>query len=89
LAWTLEFSEKAIAALAKLDKQASSRIIAYLETRVAPLANPRDVGHALKGNKFGGTWRYLVGDYRVIAEILDQRVSILVVEVGHRREIYR
>jgi mRNA interferase RelE/StbE len=89
LAWTLEFSDKAISALATLDKQTSLRIIAYLETRAAPLANPRDLGHALKGSKYGGMWRYRVGDCRVIAEILDQRVSILVIEIGHRREIYR
>ena len=64
------------------------RIRDYLERRVAVLDDPRELGEPLKGN-FAGLWRYRVGDYRVIAQIQDDRLVVLVVRVGHRREIYR
>jgi mRNA interferase RelE/StbE len=64
-------------------------IVAYLEERVSPREDPRSVGKALLGKKYTEQWRYRVGDYRIIAEIKDETVTILVVEIGHRREVYR
>lgn len=61
----------------------------YLEDRVATSQNPRDLGKAMVGKKFENMWRYRVGDYRVLVEIKQEVVTILVVEIGHQREIYR
>jgi mRNA interferase RelE/StbE len=54
-----------------------------------PLEDPRSIGQALKGTRFGEFWKYRVGDYRVIAHIEDDRLRILVVRIGNRREVYR
>lgn len=89
MAWAIEIDAKAKKQLAKLGKPAAQRIIAYLENRVAPLANARDAGLAMQGTEFAHLWRYKVGDYRIICEIEDQKLIVLVIEVGHRREIYR
>lgn len=89
LAWRIEFDDAALKELAKLDKPIARRILAFLRERVAVLEDPRSVGEALKGSKLGEFWKYRVGDYRVIANIEDGAVRILVLKVGNRREIYR
>jgi mRNA interferase RelE/StbE len=88
LAWRIEFVPAAAKELKKLGKAEAARIIATLETRIATLDDPRAVGSALTG-ELGGLWRWRIGDYRVIACIEDERVTILVVRVAHRREAYR
>ncbi len=67
----------------------SARIVDYLSERVAPLKNPRELGKAMVGKKYEDTWRYRIGDYRVLAEIKEHKVTIVIVEAGRRREIYR
>ena len=89
MAWRIEFDDAALKELAKLDKPTARRILAFLRERVAVLDDPRSVGEALKGSKLGAFWKYRVGDYRVIANIEDGAVRILVLKVGNRREIYR
>ena len=89
MAWTLEFSKRALSALKKMDRLNAARIVDYLEDRVAPLKDPRDLGVAMVGKEFENMWRYRVGDYRVLVEIKEDVVTILVVEIGHRREVYR
>lgn len=89
MAWRIEFTETAFRQLGKLDNTITSRITKFLRTRVAPLANPRSVGQALKGERLGEFWKYRIGDYRLICKIEDDRLLILIVSVGHRREIYR
>lgn len=89
MAWTIEIDAKAKKQLAKLGKPAAQRVITYLENRIAPLENARDAGLAMQGTEFAHLWRTKVGDYRIICEIKDQKLIVLVVEVGHRREIYR
>ena len=88
MAWTIEFVPAAAKELKKLGKTEAGRIIATLETRIAPLDDPRALGSALTG-ELGGLWRWRIGDYRVVARIVDERITILVVRVGHRREVYR
>jgi mRNA interferase RelE/StbE len=61
----------------------------FLHERVAKLDDPRSIGEALKGSKLGELWKYRVGDYRIIADIRDGVMCILVVRIGNRREIYR
>lgn len=89
LAWRIEFEDAALKELAKLDKPVARRILAFLRERVAQLDDPRSVGEALKGSKLGEFWKYRVGDYRVIANIEDGALRILVLKVGNRREVYR
>jgi mRNA interferase RelE/StbE len=88
LAWKIEFSETAKRTLKKLDKQTAQRILNYLDSRVAPSQDPRSVGQALKG-PLRAYWRYRVGDYRLICEIRDSTLVVLVLEIGNRREVYR
>ena len=88
MAWTIEFHPEAARELRKLDRSAAARILKTLETRIAPLDDPRSLGAAHKGEHHG-YWRWRVGDYRVIAQIEDQRIRILVIRVAHRRDVYR
>ena len=88
MAWQIEYADTARAQLRKLDKQIARRIIDFMDERVAPLDDPRSVGKALTG-PLGDFWRYRVGDCRVICDIQDGALRVLVVRVGNRREIYR
>ena len=88
MAWRIEFVPAAAKELRKLGRIEAARIIATLETRIAALDDPRTLGSALTG-EFGGLWRWRIGDYRVVARIEDERITILVVRVAHRREVYR
>ena len=89
MAWRVEWSKGAERDLESLSSDIEKRIIDFVENRVASLENPRDIGEALKGGKLGHLWKYRVGDYRVMASIEDDVVKILVVAIGHRREVYR
>lgn len=89
LAWRIEFEDTALKELAKLDKQVARRILTFLRERVAVLDDPRSVGEALKGSRLGEFWKYRVGDYRIITNIEDGVMRILVLKVGNRREVYR
>jgi mRNA interferase RelE/StbE len=88
LAWTIEYADTAMSQLRKLDKQTARRIVDYMDERIAGLEDPRSTGKALTG-PLGGLWRYRVGDCRVICDIQDGALRVLVVLVGNRREIYR
>jgi len=87
--WNVELSESADRELGKLDRQDSKRILEFLQERLARTENPRSLGQALHGSKFGEFWRYRAGDYRLISKIEDDRLVVLVLRVGHRKEIYR
>ena len=89
LAWEIEFEDSALKELAKLDKSVARRIVTFLRERVAVLDDPRSIGEALKGSKLGDFWKYRVGDYRIITNIEDGVMRILVLKVGNRREVYR
>ncbi len=89
LTWRIDFAESALRQLRKLDPAVTRRITQFLRGRVAPATDPRSLGAALKGDDLGQFWKYRVGDYRIIAEILDREIRILVVRVGHRRGVYR
>ena len=89
MAWTIKYTESSSKQLKKLDKQTALRVIDYMEERVAVLAEPRSLGKNLKGPKMGEYWRYRVGDIRVICNISDGQMTVLVIEIGNRREVYR
>ncbi|WP_313536806.1 type II toxin-antitoxin system RelE/ParE family toxin [Sphingomonas sp.] len=88
MAWTIEFAPDAAKELRKLGKQEAGRILRTLEERIATLEDSRALGAPLTG-EHSGYWRWRIGDYWVIARIEDARVVIIVVRVGHRREVYR
>ncbi len=88
MTWTIDYTETAKGQLRKLDKPTARCIVDYLDTRVAVLENPRSRGKALTG-PLGGLWRYRVGNCRVICEIQDRALRVLVVRIGNRREVYR
>ena len=87
MAWTVEYTTAVERALSRLDRQTARRIRDYMRERVAVLDNPRDIGKALTG-RWSGYWRYRVGDYRVICDIQDEALRVLVVTVGHRSQVY-
>lgn len=89
MTWRIDFAESAARQLRKLDPAAARRILRFLRERVAPATDPRSLGAALKGDELGQFWKYRVGDYRIIARIADREVHILVVRLGHRRNVYR
>jgi mRNA interferase RelE/StbE len=72
-----------------MDVQLRSRLTEFLHERVAKLEDPRSLGQALQGSKFGDYWRYRVGDYRIVCKIQDKKLIVLVLGIGHRSEIYR
>lgn len=84
--WRLEQTSRAEKALRKLDKHVLRRIRKYLE-EVAELENPRDQGKPLTANK-AGLWSYRQGGWRVVCDIQDEQLVILVVDAGPRRSIY-
>jgi mRNA interferase RelE/StbE len=87
MAWNIEFDPAARRELEKLDKSVSDRILRFLRQRVANLDDPRAAGERLKG-PLREFWKYRVGDYRLICSLKDDRFVVIVVHVGHRREIY-
>ena len=84
--WTLNFSTKAAKLFEKLDKPVQRYIAAEID-KILALDNPRQLGKALTG-ELSGLWRYRAGDYRIVCEIQDNVLTILVVRVAHRKDIY-
>jgi mRNA interferase RelE/StbE len=89
MAWKIEFSVAADRELSKLDAQHSKRLLKFLHERLAKAEDPRRIGKALQGSRLGEFWKYRVGDYRLICKIEDNRLVVLILQVGHRKEIYR
>lgn len=87
MAWTIEFDQRALREIKKLDKPVRRRIVNYLKERIAPAEDPRQYGKALT-NELKGLWRYRVGHYRIICQIEDEEVTVLILRAGHRRHIY-
>ena len=89
MVWIIKYTESSSKQLKKLDQQTALRVLNYMDERVAVLADPRSLGKNLKGPKMGEYWRYRVGDIRVICNIVDGQFTVLVIEIGNRREVYR
>jgi mRNA interferase RelE/StbE len=87
LVWTIEYTDKALAQLRKMDRQTARRILDHLDKRIAYLDDPRTTGKGLTG-PLGGLWRYRIGDYRVICRIDDRTIRIVVLTAGHRKNVY-
>ena len=89
MVWQIEFDPAAKKELSKLDPQIAKRILQFLKERVAAQSDPRKLGQALKGSELGEFWKYRIGSYRIIAAILDNRICILVLRIGNRKEAYK
>ncbi|WP_299638760.1 type II toxin-antitoxin system RelE/ParE family toxin [Devosia sp.] len=89
MAWTIEFHDRALRDLKRLARIDAGRIVHFLEARVAAVDDPRSHGAAMQGVRFDHLWRYRAGDYRIICDIQDHRLVVLVISVGHRRDVYR
>ena len=89
MVWIISYTESSSKQFKKLDKQTALRVLDYMDERVAVLADPRSLGKNLKGPKVGEYWRYRVGDIRVICNIFDGQMTVLVIEIGNRREVYK
>ena len=85
--YSVNYTEKALKQLKKLDMFTRKQIISWLEKNIVGCENPREKGKGLTANR-SGQWRYRVGDYRILAEIQDNIVTVLVLEVGHRSKVY-
>ncbi len=85
--YKVRFSERAKKDLKKMDKHTAALILGWIRKNLEDCENPRAHGKALVGN-MSGTWRYRVGDYRLLALIEDETITILILNIGHRREIY-
>lgn len=85
MSYAIRFTPNAAKQVRELDPTAAKRIRSFLEQKIAQLDNPRLLGKKLVNEEF---WRYRVGDYRILTNIDDDQILILIVEVAHRREVY-
>ena len=88
MTWQIEFTAMATKQFSKLDKPVKERIINFLENRLAIMDNPKQSGKALQGS-LSEYWAYRVGSYRILTKHHDNQLLILVVEIGHRKEVYK
>lgn len=84
----VELTAEAMKQLKKLDKHTAALIVGWLRKNLEGCSDPRQHGKGLTANR-SGQWRYKVGDYRILAEIQDEKIIVLVLSIGHRSEIYK
>ncbi len=87
MAWKINFTEFAAKQFKKLNKSIAKQLMDYLKEKVLTKSHPTGLGSPLLGNK-SGLWRYRVNDYRIICQIKEEEVTILIVRLGHRKDIY-
>jgi mRNA interferase RelE/StbE len=88
LAWTINYADSAKKQLRKLDKAVARRIVDFMDERIASSDDPRRLGKAMKG-PLGDLWCYRVGDFRILCDLQDGMLTVLVLQIGNRREVYR
>jgi len=86
--YKVEFTDRALKDLKKLDRHTAALILGWVRKNLEGCENPRLHGKGLTANR-SGEWRYRIGDYRLLATISDNTITILVLNMGHRREIYK
>lgn len=89
MAWRIELDPSVEKDLKRIGPEGARRILKFLRERIAPLDNPRGIGEALHGAELGQFWKYRNGNYRIIVSIQDQIITIRVIRIGHRRDVYR
>ncbi len=88
MVWGIKYTDSARKQLKKLDRQSAIRILDFMDERISKGENPRSLGKILTGPKLGSYWRYRVSNYRIICDIQDGQLCVLVIEIGDRKEIY-
>ncbi len=88
MSYKVEFTERALKDIKKLDRHTAALILGWIRKNLENCENPRIHGKALTADR-SGEWRYRVGDYRILAKIFDKKITILVLNIGHRREVYQ
>lgn len=88
MAWAIEYAGTAKKQLRKLDRSVARRIVDFMDERIASGNDPRRLGKPLKG-PLGDLWCYRVGDFRILCDIQDGALIVLVLQIGNRREVYR
>jgi mRNA interferase RelE/StbE len=86
--WRIEIDPRALKDLRKIDRARAQEILTYIDRRILAQGDPRKLGKPLRGD-LKGLWRYRVGDFRIVARIEDDTFQIMVIEVAHRRDVYR
>lgn len=86
--YKIVYEKKAIKSLSKIDKAQQKLIISWIEKNLSNTDNPKVTGKTLKGN-LKDYWRYRVGNYRILADIKDEEIKIIIINIGHRKEIYK
>lgn len=89
MSWKIEFERQAQRAFDKLDMTSKARIARFIDQRLIPSEDPRELGKPLTGTDYRGVWRFRVGDYRLLTRIEDRIVTIIVLKIGHRSDVYR
>ena len=87
MTWKVEFDNRSRKELRKLDPETQKRLLHWISENLAGEINPRDYGTSLKG-RFRGLWRYRVGDYRIVCQIKDEDILILILRIAHRKDVY-
>ena len=85
--YRVEFTEGALKTLKKMDRYTAAMLVGWIRKNLEGCSDPRERGKGLTANRTG-QWRYRIGDYRIISEIQDEKITILVVQIGHRKDIY-
>ena len=88
MTYNVIIERSALKYLGKLDPAVRERIMFWIKENLEGCKDPRSIGKALSG-KYAGAWRYSIGEYRVIAEIKDKELIVIVIDVGPRKNIYR
>jgi mRNA interferase RelE/StbE len=88
LVWTIDIARTAEKQIKKLGRPAQQSIVRFLRERLRAADNPRQWGKPFHGDK-RGLWRYRVGDYRLICDIQDEKITVLILEIAHRKDVYR
>ncbi len=84
----VEYTKTAVKQLEKMDRKIAAFIVSYIDEKLVNCENPRLYGKSLKGG-LNDIWRYRVGEYRILAKIEDERLIIVIVEIGHRKDVYK
>lgn len=87
MSYEVEHTKSAVKQLKKMDRKIAALILSYIEEKLVGCSDPRAYGKSLQGN-LSDKWRYRIGDYRILAKIEDEKVIIIVVEIGYRKDIY-
>ena len=88
MVWRIEFDSRAVKELSKFDRPIQQLILKFFRDRIATLDDPRSIGEALRGEELGRFWKYRIGAYRVICDIRDEDIVILVIRIGYGKEVY-